>query len=59
MDEAELKKIANVKHIISSVVDVDNFKGTCTGTGRIKIRLNEGEDPEMIRQRFVNKEVLV
>jgi hypothetical protein len=59
MDQAALKKIANVKHVISADVDLDNLKGTCTGTGRIKIRLNEGEDPESIRQRFVNKDILV
>jgi hypothetical protein len=40
-------------------VDLDNLKGTCTGTGRIKIRLNEGEDPEAIKQRFINKNILV
>jgi hypothetical protein len=34
-------------------------KGTCTGTGRLQVRLNEGEDPETIRQRFVNKDILV
>lgn len=55
IDEMEVRKIANVKHVISTQVDLDNLKGTCTGTGRIKIRLNEGEDPESIKQRFINK----
>lgn len=59
IDEIEVKKIANVKHVISSQVDLDNLKGTCTGTGRIKIRLNEGEDPEAIKQRFISKNILV
>ena len=59
MDEAAVKRIAGVKHVISANVDLDNLKGTCTGTGRIKIRLNEGEDPEQIRQRYVNQGVLV
>jgi hypothetical protein len=59
MDDKEIKKIAGVKHVISSEVDLDNLKGTCKGTGRIKIRLNDGEDTEMIRQRFTNKNIVV
>jgi hypothetical protein len=59
IDEIEVKKIANVKHVVSTQIDVDNLKGTCVGTGRIKIRLNEGEDPEAIKQRFISKNILV
>ena len=58
-DEYELKAIANCKHVISSEVEVDNVKGTCRGTGSIKIRLNDGDDKEAIRQRFVNKGYIV
>lgn len=42
-DEFVMKRVAGVKHVISSTVDTDKLKGTCTGTGRMKIRLNEGE----------------
>ena len=42
-DEMTVKKVANVKHIISTDLDIDNMKGLCTGNGRIKIRLNDGE----------------
>lgn len=49
VQQADLKRTANVKHVISADVDLDALKGTCKGTGRIKIRLNEGEDPETIR----------
>lgn len=42
-DSIDIKKAANVKHVISSDVDIDNFTGNCKGTGRLKIRLNEGE----------------
>jgi hypothetical protein len=56
---ADLKKLAGVKHVVSSEVDCDNLKGTCKGTGRIKIRLNDGEDPETIRQRYVKEGILV
>tara|TARA_B110000503_G_C7103259_1_gene394788 strand:+ start:1137 stop:1313 length:177 start_codon:yes stop_codon:yes gene_type:complete len=45
-DSKDLKKAANVKHVISSDVDIDNFTGNCKGTGRMKIRLNEGETEE-------------
>jgi len=58
-DEYELKKLAKVKHIISSELDVDNLRGTCKGTGRIKIRLNKGEDREDIRQNFTRMGVVV
>lgn len=49
MDVTAIKKIAKVKHVISANVDTDNLKGTCKGTGRISIRLNDGEDKETIR----------
>jgi hypothetical protein len=49
-DEISLKKLANAKHIIQSEVKQDNLKGTCTGEGRLKIRLNEGESKNQIKQ---------
>lgn len=51
-DEIDLKRAACVKHVISTEVDIDNFKGVCKGTGRIKIRLNEGETAEQVRANF-------
>ena len=45
-DEISVKKNANVKHVISTELDIDNMKGVCTGNGRIKIRLNDGETEE-------------
>jgi len=45
-DEIQIKKIAGVKHVIATEIDFDNLRGVCKGTGRIKIRLNEGEDKE-------------
>jgi hypothetical protein len=59
MDEYEIKKISGAKHIISAEVEVDALKGTCKGNGRIKIRLNEGENKEDIRQRFVTRGAIV
>lgn len=59
MDVQAIKKIAGAKHIVNSQVDLDNLKGTCKGTGRIAIRLNDGESTEMIRQRFIKEGILV
>lgn len=30
-----LKAVSGSKHVIKATVEEDNFKGTCTGTGRI------------------------
>lgn len=42
-DELTVKRAAKVKHVISTELVTDNLKGICTGVGRMKIRLNEGE----------------
>ena len=47
-----VKKNAQMKHIISTELAFDNMKGTCTGTGRIKVRLNEGETEEGLRNNL-------
>ena len=52
-DEATLKKVADVKHVISMELPYDNLKGVCKGEGRIKIRLNNGESLEKIRLNFL------
>lgn len=33
-------------------IDEDKIKGICKGTARMKIRLNEGETKEMVRQNL-------
>lgn len=52
-DQQSLKRVANVKHVVSAEVREDNLKGICTGEGRIKIRLNEGETINQVRLNFV------
>jgi hypothetical protein len=52
-DDARVKEVANVKHVISSDIKYDNFLGHCKGDGRVKIRLNEGETLEMVRANFI------
>lgn len=53
MDARELKKVSGAKHVISSDVDEDRLKGTCLGTGRIQIRLNQGESLDSVTLNFV------
>jgi hypothetical protein len=52
-DQLSLRRVANVKHVIDATVEEDNVKGICTGNGRIKIRLNEGETINQVRLNFV------
>ena len=44
----DLKRAAGVRHVVGSEVDQDHMKGTCTGTGRVQIRLSDGETEAMI-----------
>ena len=56
-DDQEVKRVANVKHVISTEVNYDNFLGTCKGNARVKIRLNEGETAEMVRANFIRADI--
>jgi len=47
-----LKKISGSKHVISATVEEDNFRGVCTGNGRIQIRLNHGETVDSVKLNF-------
>lgn len=51
-DEITVKRAAKVKHVISTELQTDNLKGICTGNGRIKVRLNEGETTEMVKRNL-------
>ena len=55
----DLKRIAESKHVFEATVEEDNMKGTCTGNGRIKIRLNHGEDAEKVKLNFLRKGICV
>ena len=54
-----LKRISGSKHVISAVVDEDNMLGTCKGTGRIQIRLNNGESVEQVKLNFLREGIIV
>lgn len=51
--EEDLKRIANVKHVISASVDNDSIRGVCSGTGRIKIRVGADEDVDTIKLQYL------
>ena len=51
-DQATVKQVASVKHVISAEVQHDNLTGACKGEARIKIRLNEGETEQSIKANF-------
>ena len=58
-DAEQLKKIAGSKHVFDAHVDTDNVKQQCTGTGRIKIRLNHGETVEKVKLNYLRQGINV
>ena len=50
-----LKKTSGVKHIISASVDEDSIKNVCLGTGRIKLRLQNQEELDQVKMRFLQE----
>ena len=44
-----------MKHVIEATVDVDNMRGVCKGTGRVKLRIGEGESLDQVRVNYLNK----
>ena len=48
-DELTVKRAAKVRHVISTELEKDNLRGVCTGKGRMKVRLNEGETLDQVR----------
>ena len=51
--------MAGVKHVIAASVVEDNMKGTCVGTGTVKVRLNHGETREQVELNFTKNGVAV
>lgn len=48
-----MKKIANVKHVISATIDSDSIRNVCIGTGRVKLRLGQNEDIDVVKLQFL------
>lgn len=50
---SHLKQIAQAKHVVEATVENDSIKNVCTGVGRVKVRLGEGEDLEQVKINFL------
>lgn len=50
-----LKRVSGSKHVIGATVEEDNFRGICKGTGRIQIRLNNGESSDLVKLNFLKQ----
>lgn len=45
-----LKSISGVKHVVEAIVEQDTIRNVCTGLGKIKVRLGDGEDAEAVKE---------
>jgi hypothetical protein len=52
IDALGLKRITGAKHIVSSDLKHDAMKGTCTGAGRLRLRLTGEDELEKIRSNL-------
>lgn len=48
-----MKKLANVKHVISATIDHDSINNSCTGTGRVKLRLTPDENLDIVKLQYL------
>lgn len=48
----DLRRLASVKHVVDATVEEDSIKHVCTGAGKLRVRLNEGEDIEHIKNEL-------
>ena len=49
----DLRKIAGAKHVVDATVDQDTIKNVCIGTGKIRVRLGDGEDLDHMKEQFL------
>lgn len=54
-----MKRLAGVKHVISSDVTIDNFTGQCKGDGRLKVRLSAGETEAEVKASLARAGIMV
>ena len=47
-----MRKIAGARHIVDAIVDHDTIRNQCIGSGKILVRLGEGEDLEQIKGKL-------
>lgn len=58
-DNITVKKMSGARHVIQVKLDEDRMKGTCKGTGRMQIRLNQNQNLEDIKANFAIKGINV
>ena len=52
-DSESIKKMANVKHVISATLDHDSITNNCLGTGRVKLRLAPNENIDIVKLQYL------
>lgn len=52
IDPLGVKRLTGAKQVISTDLQYDAMKGTCTGVGRLRLRLGGAEDLEKIRSNL-------
>ncbi len=48
-----LKQLCGAKHVVDVTVEQDTIRNICTGQGKIKVRLGDGEDAETVKMQFI------
>lgn len=54
---AMLKELCGGLHVVSLTLDIDNFTGSCRGTGLLKIRTNNKSDLSQLTQTLKSKSI--
>ena len=55
----EIKEFCGGVHVVSLVLDIDNFTGACKGTGRLKVRTSDATDVKKIENVFKRKGISI
>lgn len=48
MRAEDLKKLVSAKHVVEAGVEHDTIRNVCTGTGRLRVRLGDGENIDQV-----------
>ena len=51
-DDIKVKKISGARHVVETTLKHDALRGTLTGEGHMRIRLQQGETADRIRQNL-------
>ncbi len=54
-DKISVKTALGIKHVIEVTVNHDNLTNDCNGTGRVKLRLNPGENIEQVKLNLLKE----